>query len=69
MVLILGGSYLMGAPETEEQSYDHERPQHRVEIAPFFLGRYLVTQKLYQAVMGNNPSYFKDENNSVECVS
>ncbi|NBD33730.1 MAG: SUMF1/EgtB/PvdO family nonheme iron enzyme [Cyanobacteria bacterium] len=69
MVYIPGGSFLMGAPETEEESYDHERPQHRVEIAPFYMGRYPVTQRQYQAVMGENPSYFKGENNPVERVS
>lgn len=71
MVYIPGGSFLMGAPETEEgsRSRDSERPQHRVEIAPFYMGRYPVTQAQYQAVMGENPSYFKGENNPVERVS
>ena len=59
----------MGAPETEETSIDWERPQHRVEIAPFYMGRYPVTQAQYQAVMGENPSRFKGENNPVERVS
>ncbi|PNW52804.1 UNVERIFIED_CONTAM: hypothetical protein BEN50_10025 [Euhalothece sp. KZN 001] len=69
MVYIPGGSFLMGAPETEERSIDWERPQHRVEIAPFYMGRYPVTQAQYQAVMGENPSRFKGENNPVERVS
>lgn len=46
----------MGAPKTEKDSYDWERPQHRVEIAPFYIGRYPVTQRQYKAVMGENPS-------------
>jgi len=70
MVFILGwGSFLMGAPKTEQGSFEWERPQHRVEIAPFYMGRYPVTQRQYQAVMGENPSRFKGENNPVERVS
>ncbi|PNW52807.1 UNVERIFIED_CONTAM: hypothetical protein BEN50_10040 [Euhalothece sp. KZN 001] len=71
MVYIPGGSFLMGAPATEEGSLEWERPQHRVEIAPFYMGRYPVTQAQYQAVMEENRSYFKGEreNNPVERVS
>ncbi|NBD32512.1 MAG: SUMF1/EgtB/PvdO family nonheme iron enzyme [Cyanobacteria bacterium] len=68
MVYIPGGSFLMGAPKTEEGSRDSERPQHRVEIAPFYMGRYPVTQRQYEPVMGDNPSRFKGENNPVERV-
>ena len=69
MVYIPGGSFLMGSPKTEEGRFDIEGPQHRVEIAPFYMGRYPVTQAQYQAVMGENPSRFKGENNPVERVS
>ena len=44
-----------------------------VEIAGDFpaykIGKYLVTQALWQEVIGNNPSHFKGENHPVENVS
>jgi len=67
MVSIPGGSFLMGSPEDEGS--DRERPQHRVLVPPFFLGRYPVTQQQYEAVMGENPSDFKGANRPVEQVS
>jgi formylglycine-generating enzyme required for sulfatase activity len=69
-VLIPAGSFMMG----EEQSlgdYENAIPQHRVTISqPFYLGKYEVTQREWEAVMGNNPSEFKgQQNNPVENVS
>jgi len=60
-VSIPGGSFLMGSPREEEgrAEDDRESPQHRVEIARFFIGKYPITQSQYQEVMGNNPSYFQ----------
>ncbi len=47
-----------------------EHPQHRVRITkPFYLGKYLVTQEQWEAVMGSNPSEFKGPKNPVEMVS
>lgn len=59
-VSIPGGSFLMGSPREEEERYEDESPQHRVEIAPFFMGKYPVTQSQYQAVMGANPADFQE---------
>ena len=43
------------------------RPIHKVRITkPFYLGKYLVTQEQWEAVMGSNPSYFKGPKNPVE---
>ncbi|MEO0948955.1 MAG: formylglycine-generating enzyme family protein [Cyanobacteria bacterium J06641_5] len=50
LISIPGGSFQMGAPKTETGSKDLERPQHPVEIQPFFLGRYPITQAQWQAV-------------------
>jgi formylglycine-generating enzyme required for sulfatase activity len=50
MVDICGGRFLMGAPNTEEGSSDHERPQHEVTIQPFFMGKYPVTQAQWRAI-------------------
>jgi formylglycine-generating enzyme required for sulfatase activity len=40
-----------------------------VTVAPFFMGKYEVTQEQWEAVMGNNPSYFKGAKRPVEQVS
>jgi len=60
-VLIPAGSFMMGSPESEEGRDSDEGPVHRVRIAkPFYLAKYEVTQGQWQAVMGNNPSHFKN---------
>jgi len=60
MILILASSFLMGSEEDDSQAYADERPQHQVTITQsFYIGKYLITQEQYQAVMGNNPSNFK----------
>ena len=76
MVLIPGGTFIMGSPEGE--GGDREKPQHQVTIRPFLMGKYPVTQAQWRQVAGfpklqrdlnPNPSYFKGENLSIECVS
>ena len=70
MILIPAGEFLMGSPDSDKDAFDGEHPQHRVRITkPFYLGKYPVTQEQWQAVMGNNPSYFKGPKNPVEQVS
>jgi formylglycine-generating enzyme required for sulfatase activity len=65
MVLIPAGEFLMGSNDSPE-----EKPPHRVRITkPFYLGKYEITQEQWQAVTGNNPSYFKGPKNPVERVS
>jgi formylglycine-generating enzyme required for sulfatase activity len=62
MVLIPAGEFIMGD--------DSEKPAHRVKITkPFYLGKYEVTQEQWEAVMGENPSYFKGPKNPVEQIS
>jgi len=70
MVSMPGGTFMMGSPETEKDRVDdRESPQHEVTISPFYMAKYQVTQAQWQAVMGNNPSYFKGDNRPVEQVS
>ena len=69
MVYIPGGSFLMGSPGNEKRREGNESPQHQVTLQPFYMGKYLITQQQYQAMMGNNPSNFKGENRPVEKVS
>jgi formylglycine-generating enzyme required for sulfatase activity len=65
MVLIVPGEFDMGA-----SSNNPCVKTHRVRInKPYYLGKYLVTQKQWEAVMGNNPSNFTGPNNPVEQVS
>jgi formylglycine-generating enzyme required for sulfatase activity len=59
MVWITPGTFTMGAPSSEDGSYEWERPQTVVTISRgFWLGKTSVTQGQYQAVMGNNPSHY-----------
>ncbi len=59
MVFIPDGEFIMGSPEGEGR--DREHPQHLVKITSgFWMGQTEVTQALWQAVMGSNPSYFSD---------
>ncbi|BAZ39979.1 hypothetical protein NIES4101_59370 [Calothrix sp. NIES-4101] len=69
MVLIPGGTFLMGSPDNEQGHSSYERPQHRVTIQPFYIGKFTVTQAQYEVIMGHNPSYFKGANRPVDSVS
>ena len=56
------GTFWMGSPEDELERYDNEGPRHEVTISRgFWLADSACTQALWQAVMGNNPSLFKDD--------
>ena len=77
MVAIPGGIFIMGAPENEEGSNDRERPQHKVTVPPFFMGKYPVTQAQWKAIaalprvereLKSQPSHFKGNNLPVEQV-
>jgi formylglycine-generating enzyme required for sulfatase activity/uncharacterized caspase-like protein len=69
MVKIPGGRFLMGSPETEAKRDAYESPQHYVDVPEFWMGKYVVTQEQWQAIMGNNPSCFEGKNRPVERVS
>jgi sulfatase modifying factor 1 len=69
-VWIRPGTFVMGSPANEEGRADNET-QHKVTLTKgYYMGVHLVTQEQWQAVMGNNPSKFKGEENlPVEQVS
>ena len=71
MIFVEGGTFTMGC--TSEQGsdcYDSEKPAHKVTLNSFSIGKYEVTQKQWQDVMGSNPSYFGNcDNCPVEMVS
>ena len=71
MLPVKSGTFMMGA--TIEQGMDAmswERPVHYVTLSSFSIGETEVTQELWEAVMGSNPSYFNDDpQRPVEMVS
>jgi formylglycine-generating enzyme required for sulfatase activity len=70
LVLIRPGKFLMGSPDSEQGHEPNEGPQHVVVISkPFYMGVTEVTQAQYEAVMGTNPSKFKEPTNPVHSVS
>ncbi len=73
-VKIQSGAFYMGSNLNEDGNTPDEAPKHLVTISKaFYIGQFEVTQSQWQAVMGNNPSVFRDSINSgnlpVEMVS
>ncbi len=68
-VFIKGGTYTMGMPESPDRVYAGETPQHSVTVSSFWMGKFEVTQKQFQEIMGYNPSRFIGENNPVDSVN
>ena len=70
MILVEGGTFMMGATsEQTEDCFEDEIPVHEVTLSDFYIGKFLVTQKEWQEVMGDNPSHFKGDDLPVERVS
>ena len=69
MVYVEGGTFTMGATSEQKKPDDDEKPTHRVSLSSFYIGKYEVTQALWKAVMGSNPSHFEGDNLPVENVS
>ncbi len=84
MVLILGGSFLMGTEDKEierlvkeydQEWFREERPQHKVNVPSFFMGRYPITQAQWRVVAGweqidreldSDPSNFKEDYEGID---
>jgi formylglycine-generating enzyme required for sulfatase activity/uncharacterized caspase-like protein/DNA-binding Xre family transcriptional regulator len=78
VVLIPGGTFLMGSLETEPGGMNNEKPQHSVTMKPFLIGKYPITQAQWKAVAAFGkvnrdielePSHFKGADRPVEQVS
>ena len=70
MVYVSGGTFTMGGTsEQGSDADDSEKPTHSVTLSSYYICKYEVTQALWRAVMGSNPSYFKGDNLPVESVS
>ncbi len=67
-ILISGGTFQMGSPESEAWRVEDETA-HTVTVSDFYISRYEVTQAEYQAIMGENPSAFSGDGFPVESVS
>ncbi len=70
MVRVEGGVFTMGTDRNADPVASvNESPMHSVTLDCYYMGKTEVTQALWQAVMGNNPSNFKGSNLPVENVS
>ena len=70
MVKVEAGTFMMGATSEMQNPLDREKPVHQVTLTnDYYMGKYEVTQALWQAVTGKNPSYFKGDDLPVERVS
>lgn len=66
LVWVAPGSFQMGSNDGNPG----EKPVHKVTLTKgYWIGKFEVTQKQWQSVMGNNPSHFKGDDLPVECVS
>lgn len=77
MVFVKGGTFTMGATSEQNNEADtNEKPTHKVTLSDYYIGQTEVTQGLWQAVMGNNPSHYSSKygypenwKHPVECVT
>ena len=65
MVFVEGGTFRMGSNSGDS----NEKPVHDVTLSSYSIGKTEVTQALWRAVMGSNPSRFNGDNLPVENVS
>ena len=54
MIAVKGGTFQMGS----DDGFEWEKPVHQVTLSDYYIGETEVTQELWSAVMGSNPSYF-----------
>jgi len=60
MIELPSGEFWMGSPESEPGRYENEL-RHRVQVRALAIGKYPVTQKQYQELMGENPSLHQEK--------
>ena len=69
MVKVSGGTFTMGATSEMTEPYFWEKPTHQVTLSSYYIGETEVTQAMWKAVMGSNPSRFEGDDLPVEKVS
>ena len=65
MVFVQGGTFQMGSNYTQ----DFDSPIHTVTLSDFYMGKCEVTQAQWAAIMDENYSYFRGDNQPVESIS
>ena len=58
MIAVKGGTFTMGATPEQTGANSNETPTHSVTLSDYYIGETEVTQELWSAVMGSNPSNF-----------
>lgn len=73
MILVKSGTFYMGAqkddpnaPNYDEEAWSREAPVHQVTLSDYYIAEAEVTQELWKAVMGSNPSHFEGDKRPVE---
>lgn len=70
MVKVEAGTFMMGATSKDGNVEDNEKPVHKVTLTRnYYIGKYEVTQALWQVIMGSNPSKNRNAKYPVEMVS
>ena len=69
MVAVEGGTFMMGAEDDDPAAYDSDKPIHQVTLTTYYIGETEVTQQLWKAVMGYNPSTYDGSLRPVETMS
>lgn len=70
MIAVKGGTFTMGATSEQTGAEPNESPTHSVTLSDYYIGETEVTQELWNAVMGSNPSIFMgDMQRPVEYVT
>lgn len=70
MISVEGGTFMMGSEDDDNEADAKEKPRHSVTVGNFYIGQTVVTQGLWKAIMGNNPSPVQTgDNYPVEQVS
>lgn len=70
MVKVEAGTFMMGATSEMKDPDDEEKPVHQVTLTnDYYMSKYEVTQALWEAVMGSNPSKYKGDNLPEKMVS
>lgn len=67
MVYVSGGTFRMGSDDSD--AYSDEKPVHSVTLSSYRIGKYEVTQDIWEAVTGSNPSFYKGSRLPVDNVS
>ncbi len=58
MVYIPAGKFFIGSPTSETERSAEESPRHGINISPFFISRFPITQRQWKVLMDNNPAIF-----------